>query len=392
LLHSHAQQRKVFVDTLFRPIKFNSPVDYSWTDFISIADFSYGEFVSSSDFSFSDFTSLADFTDAKFSLHADFSFVEFTSDANFNRASFDSKTFFFNTIFASGADFSQVKFNSVVDFSGSEFSSFTDFYDVKFDSLAGFQTTKFKSEVRFIYCILPKYLNLSYVTTIANELDFTNSIGNSKYNRCYVNLVGADIEKIKFRYKRFKLWFPEEDSIAYELKAAVYELLLNKQKKEGFVESFEILSKEYKEFQYTDPDGRYSYSWGHLLNWFDKNWWGYGYSKIRLLSNTIVLLLFFSIINTFIFKHMVNNVYTINKIKNWRNNARGGAISVLFQSIPFAIFYTSLIFFGFRFDIDNLKYEENLKGWKIIYMVYFFCIYILGLLCLGLLANYVFSI
>ena len=67
-----------------------------------------------------------------------------------------------------------------------------------------------------------------------------HSISSPSLDTCFINLTGAEISNFKFRYKRFKLWFPEPDSARpiweqaikadYELKSGVYEDLLKKQK------------------------------------------------------------------------------------------------------------------------------------------------------------------
>ena len=78
----------------------------------------------------------------------------------------------------------------------------------------------------------------------------------------------------------------------YEIKANVYEELLANQKTEGSTQSYEILDKEYREFQYTDSESQYPQWWGHTLNWIDKNWWGYGYDKELVIRNVLLILTF----------------------------------------------------------------------------------------------------
>jgi hypothetical protein len=251
---------------------------------------------------------------------------------------------------------------------------------------------QFNDETHFLEDTLPKYLDFFYVNRIANEIDLTKSVINPKYDSCYINLTDAAIDKFRFRYKRFKLWFPSEDLIGYELKSNVYEELLLMQKREGFNQSYEILDKEYREFQYTDPEGDYSWFWGQTLNWIDKNWWGYGYDKELIIRNVIIIYLLLSLINAFILKHLTVNVYIADNINEWRNETLGSRISKFFKSIPFSLFYTAQIFFGFKFDVDKLNYKENLQGWKIFNLIYFFIIYLGGFICLAYMANYIITV
>jgi hypothetical protein len=56
-----------------------------------------------------------------------------------------------------------------------------------------------------------------------------------------------------------------------------------------------------------------------------------------------------------------------------------------------AAFYTSYIFFGIKIDIDKLKYAENLNIRKIHNLIYFFIIYLSGIICLAYIAGYIVS-
>ena len=105
----------------------------------------------------------------------------------------------------------------------------------------------------------------------------------------------------------------------------------------------------------------------------------------------INIFIFFSIINC-IFFPWITNIYEIPYIKNFV--AEITAKNVIFhriKTLPIAFFYTGLIFFGLKFTTENLKYKENLIGWRFFNLVYFFVIYISGLVCLGYLANFILS-
>lgn len=376
----------------FTEAKFDSNAFFHNTRFASSAAFSYVTFASQADFSSIKFSSYAHFVGAQFGSKVSFVWSKFDSTANFQNVKFDSRVSFINCKFKSKAYFSRTHFDSKADFSLVKFASSIHFIETKFSDSLTFKAAEFNGQVFFIGDTLPKYLDFSQVNIIANEIDFTKSVINPKYGTCNINLTDAAIEKFRFRYKRFKLWFPSNGSIGYELKSNVYEELLKKQKDEGFTQSYEILDKEYREFQYIDS-GAERGIWGHLLNWIDKNWWGYGYDKELIIRNIIIIFLAISLINTLILRHLTFRVYLSQDIielldtqkeKRWYSKASNYFL--------YSLFYTAIIFFSFKFDIEKLKVKENLKGWQSINLIYFFTIYLGGLVCLAYLANYIITV
>ena len=199
-----------------------------------------------------------------------------------------------------------------------------------------------------------------------------------------------DIEKLKLRYSMFELRFPYDDAFNSDMKTNIYERLLKTQKDNGFTSSYEKLDKEYSEFKYI-KSGKYSSIGGWILNMVNKYWWGYGYDKTLIIVNTLLIFVLFSIVNCIFFPWILN-IYEVPNIKNLAVAVT--AKNVIFHRIkilPIAFFYTGLIFFGLKFTTENLKYKENLIGWRFFNLVYFFVIYISGLVCLGYLANFILS-
>ena len=184
--------------------------------------------------------------------------------------------------------------------------------------------------------------------------------------------------------------FPYDDDINSDMKTNTYERLLKTQKDNGFTSSYEKLDKDYAEFKYI-KSGKYSFFGGWILNMVNKYWWGYGYDKTLIIVNTLLIFVLFSLINCIFFPWILN-IYEVHNIKSL--GAAVTAKNVILQRIkivPIAFFYTGLIFFGLKFSTENLKYKENLIGWRFFNLVYFFVIYISGLVCLGYLANFILS-
>jgi hypothetical protein len=376
----------------FDDATFALTADFSGSQFASTAYFNYAKFKSTAVFVETKFASIADFMDAHFDSIAYFNYAKFASTASFSYVKFDSSAYFVETKFDSSAYFYSAKFASTAVFEKAQFASIADFSDVKFDSIAKFSEAEFTDRTIFEGAALPKYLDLSRVTKIATEMDFTASVIVTNNKICYINLTGSAIDKIRFRYNRFKLWFPEEDSAGYELKANVYQQLLEKQKAEGFTQSYEKLDKEYREFQYTDP-GAGKGAWGIFLNWVDKNWWEYGYNKELIIRNALLIFLILSFINSFFLKYLITQVYSNEKISKLieKRETKNGLIR-WFDSLRYSIFYTAVIFFSFNFDMDKLNYAGNLDGWKVFNLTWFMIIYLGGVVCMAYLANYIITV
>jgi hypothetical protein len=106
----------------------------------------------------------------------------------------------------------------------SEFDSTADFYDAKFGLKAIFDSVQFKGDVFFNLSTLPKYLDFSQVTEIAREIGLTKSVIDTIHNICNINLIYASINKFRFRYNRFKLWFAW---LIWRIILLLFDLLLN---------------------------------------------------------------------------------------------------------------------------------------------------------------------
>ncbi|MEJ2594782.1 MAG: pentapeptide repeat-containing protein [bacterium] len=372
------QQDTFAEDALFLGSRFNGEANFIKTYFKGTAEFNDCQFLTEANFGNAEFKSLLDFTDTRFDDLADLSYVKADS------------TTFLRTTFNSEVNLSNAKFD-YVNFSETEFNSDADFTFVTFNRFADFSKAEINGVIDFSNVVLPNKLDFSYTSGISGEIDLTSSTLNKRYDVCYIDLTGAAIENLRFRYNRFKLWFP--DSTDFELRSNVYEALLNKQQELGFTHSYEKLDKEYREFKYiNEGGGRLKRMWGHFKNWVDKNWWGYGYNKELIVMNTLLLYLLFAFINAFFLKHLTTNVYEAEKINEYWEETSGSRFNMFLKTIPFSMFYTAQIFFGFKFDVDKLKYKENLQGWKILNLVYFIAVFLTGLVCFAYLANYVVTV
>jgi uncharacterized protein YjbI with pentapeptide repeats len=314
---------------------------------------------------------------------------KFTDSTSFIQCTFDGPTKFIGAEFKSNIDFSRTEFSNVC-FSQSEFGNVS-FNGVKFDSLAFFNGSNFNGFLDFKNCVLPQSLDFSNVTTINGEIDLTQASINPKYGICYINLSGAVVEKFKLNYQDFELLFPDKDSITYVNRNYIYNRLMRVQQENGFNEGIKKLDIEYKQFKYLAQDGEYNPFVGHTINFLEKYAWGYGYKKEVAIINLIVLFLVLSLLNSLFLKALNKNVYTIDIISTGISGVSGNISVVVLKYFSYSLIYTGLIFFGLKFSLEKLHVKENLETWKWIRLVYFFFMYISGLIYLAFIANFIFK-
>lgn len=324
-----------------------------------------------------------DFFGAKFDKEATFYKDTLDNVTSFSFAHFTDKANFRSTNFKRNISFALTKFDSAVFFTNAKFDSTANFNNALFNSRVYFNFATFSSNVSLHYAKLPKYLNLSKVK-IEKEIDFTTCDYDSGFI-CYINLLGAPINKIKLQYKYFQLDWTNIDDI--DTKQCIYEQLLAQTEQLGYMMSYEKLDKEYKKFKYL------SIKKSKFRNFLDKFWWDYGYDKTLIFENTFYLFLFFFIINyILIHNRLVNRVYVIEKFQN--DNSGSLIKRFLFSNrFLYSLSYTATVFFGLKFDFNKVNFERNLKfsDLRFLNLIYLFSMYISGLVCLGYLVNFVLS-
>ena len=221
---------------------------------------------------------------------------------------------------------------------------------------------------------LPDTLNLSD-TRFFEDLDLTRSRPDSGVRICQINLVNADIDKIKMLYQGFHVYFPNHmaDSARYfDLVSGTYQNLLANFKKNGYDDSFRKLDIEFKDWQ----------SHSDFLLSLSSLWWKYGYEKYRILLWSIMFFLFFSLVNSLIYQRLMNT-YTIEELKPENYEHSSFLVPRLFQRYAISCLYTSFIFFKLSLDFEKLK----VKNWSLLILL--LLEYSIGLFCTGYLLNWI---
>ncbi len=278
------------------------------------------------------------------------------------------------------AYFDDVTFTKNAYFDDATFSRFAKFTNLSFPDSA---------EMDFNSAILPDTLDFSQNRSIKRVIDlttadFTDSGRYNEKNETYtphqIFLYKSDISKFHLDYFHFRLLLPDSTlSLTYENvrqkisrdeKDAMYEALLNNFQLNGQRESYRKLDIEYQNFKWDQ-------SWARWLKCIPIVWWNFGYDKEFIFLWIAGLILIFTIINYFCLDFLTTYVY---KVEGIPVNVKSMEPK---KAMWYSFVYTSNIFFRLTLDTERIKFT------KIIPTLYFLFIYVMGILCLGYLANFI---
>jgi hypothetical protein len=228
------------------------------------------------------------------------------------------------------------------------------------------------SSLFYNYSTLPDTLDFSNVT-LSNTIDFTKAYPNVYGRKCQINLLNTDISKIRLNYKDFELFFPDSilNSPGYsQVIYKTYQLLLDNLKLDKQDDQFSRLDIELKNWRAKN----------NFLLWIDKIWWLYGYEKWRVVPNSFFIILFFSVVNFFLFRSLIDT-YAISDIKESYDAIGVSFPYNLLRRFQLVLFYTCIIFFKISWDINKLKFGKTLV------VTTLFFEYAIGLVCTGFILN-----
>ena len=334
----------------------DSLMGYVWNRKVCFEDDSFGRRMN---FTYCTFLDTAVFTDASFSQSVDFSHDTFRQPAYFDDVSFAANTHFVAALFSHYAKFANLQSTGNV--------------GMQFDDAA-----------------LPDTLDFSQNPALKCKIDLTtanfdrpdrNDPSFEEYIRPhYLFLYNTDISRFKLDYFHFRLLLPDStitptlgirhQRISKDEKEAMYLSLLNNFKQNGQKESYKRLDIEYQQFRWRN-------SWRRWFVWVPCIWWNFGYNKEYVFIWIAGSLLLFSLINAGCLRLLNTQVYEAidpEKLKDLTGFRKRWWYSVQ---------YTANIFFRLTLDQSAMRFE------RLGMTIYFFCIYILGVLCLGYLANFI---
>lgn len=255
--------------------------------FKSLTSFFMNKFNGNAEFTAAEFDSVAQFNGAVFNANANYGLAYFHSDSYFSRATFNGMAIFYGINFLGLTDFRQTTFQDKTQFGGTQFKNRVDFASSRFNAVADFENTSFERYVdfhntqfldscKFYNATMPESLDFRSVI-LTHELDLTFCNRPRSGEKCKIALFGTDLSKIKIDLNIFEIWFPEKnhpflpactlrskdkrlmfgtwivisDQVLIPTptqKGGFYEKLLQKLKDDGFLQSYEIVDKEYRWF------------------------------------------------------------------------------------------------------------------------------------------------
>ncbi len=253
----------------------------------------------------------------------------------------------------------------------------TDFSSCKFlgDATLEFERTE-----------LPDTLDFSN-TEFANLVDLTGTVANPS-GPCYINLLHADIDKIKMQYGNFRLYFPNNmktNPERYDEITSTYDRLLASMSANGFKDSYEELDCEYKLWKasrvppkssyFTDYANKLVYAVNLVGGYIAYAWWKFGYARERVVLWTLLFLIIFAAFNE-AYYDKVQSAYTIENL----DTRKLPQVEADKKRGIYAWLYTMHVFFRISLDFGRINFDKRITYVLILQ-------YMTGLVCTGFLLN-----
>jgi len=244
-------------------------------------------------------------------------------------------------------------------------------------------SAKFSGALTFINTELYGYLDLSYIEMSEFPIDLTMIKTPNDGMLVKLNLMGADIERIKLNYLHFKLYFPQEAS-PIQVDDIYLRLLRNFKSREDTV-SYKILLAEYRHLSYL-RDNKY------LTDLISKHWWNYSTNPDWIFYWMGILIIFYTTINTIFYEklsmHYFDIPFLVTSLRPFY--VKKNPIIRFVYYFPRALLFTFLMFFGTQFRMrSGLK---EFKSNNIFVNLYFIIIIITGMLCMFFILRYLIAL
>lgn len=248
----------------------------------------------------------------------------------------------------------------------------------------------------FHFATLPDYITFNYLDLNRSGLiDLTNLLDLHSKDQKWtfevertIRLSNVDLDKFKLPYDRLNFHI---DSLQDETRIKwVYEKLLKELTDRGLHAKYKWYNGIYTKIMDEKNHG----FWFNTVNLI---WWNRGYEKSKPLKIAISLFVFFTIINLLFFTKMLSNYYP-NSLKKYLGPIRDEDGRILQNStgetqpwvkasnfirhVKCALIYTSFIFWGLRLYMEEMKIDS--------FRIYLYIIiqYLLGLLCVAYIVNF----
>jgi hypothetical protein len=200
-------------------------------------------------------------------------------------------------------------------------------------------------------------------------IDLTNLSRGKNKNKPTLYLYGMDISKFRFNYDDFNIYL---EGRSFEEKQTFYKDLKDQYTKLGMKESYMLADIDAQTLDYENGN-RFSKLTGKISWW----WWHYGYDKSRILKNSTILFAVFFLINLLIgLANLLSKGYPMEKFPDKM---------VWWRKFFYTLLFTGFIFWGINLDKKGLNVQHLQYVFHILFQ------YLIGLICLAYLANYILS-
>jgi len=367
-------------------------------------------------FNGSTFLKDANFDSTKFKYFVDFTDVTFKKDASFSACVFDKFLFMSHVGTDSVTDFNfyNAELPLVIDFSNNKnLHTMVDFRDANFDTISRNRKNCPDNRVFInLYNAMTSKVRLDYIhfrlcfydpgqgdkdidgllrllrpkRSILSEAEIigiTQKLLSSARYREYIDVIfpatsirDTTVKEFTEFYVGRNMFFPKR--LSNDEIDGLYLCLLKNFETSGQEDSYDELYAAYQDHQWA---GR---GWLSFLHVLPKYWNWYGRNTEWIIGWTISLLTLFTLINfsfyPVLFGHpkQEDNAYFIEAVPMLSAHDRFRN----FKKLKYAFIYTSVIFFSFSIKLEKLNYKRKA-------FFYIALISVVGLLCLGYLANFV---
>lgn len=316
----------------------------------------------------------------------------------FTNSVIDGFADFSNSQFRAPSEFSQMSFSKSVSFEGAEIHRNLDFRLVFFNQNLLFKNAKISdsSTISFEDCALADTLDFSFAKLGMNIIDLKRASYEGgrldtitrSYNKHYLNLYKTDPGKFNLNYQYFTLLTTYEkdyyfqshrkvktEDVPFDEMCSIYESLLNSFKTKGQMQSYRLLDTEYRSYRWQDS----TTPW---MSFVERNWWDYGYNKALIFRWTLIFLLLFTF-GTFFRLSKLLATYPVSSIPEQQDNAFALSVSEMARRYWYSLVFTSTLFFGLTLKFENINFTKKSAT------VYIVLVYVIGIVCLAYMANYI---
>jgi hypothetical protein len=234
-----------------------------------------------------------------------------------------------------------------------------------------FSDSKLLKNPKLFFASPPAALGFSRcdLSDLQGYIDLTHIFDNHLVNKIRLYLHGTDVSKVRFNYRDFTIVL---DDWRYDEKQILYKVLKDQYEKLGMRESYMLADIDAQNLEY-DNGNWFNFVSGRISWW----WWHFGYDKSRVLKNSAILFIIFFGINLLVgLPNLLSKGYPIKKIPTQ---------NIWWRKFIYTFLFTGIVFWGINLDKKTLNLEH------LRYVFYILLQYLVGLICLAYLANFIIS-